>query len=370
MKPGYVCTDCFLEITATEYEKQSNIFCSECGGKLEENTESSSQSVSNTENVISDGLESSPDTTRYIMAAIHGGAISPDVVIDRYEDKHRAKTVELNLDDQKVYKEAKKAKSRGTKFNFLMLFPGLYIIFSLLEFFDSYYYGIEDLFVRVLPALLFVSIAIFIKQLYIDSYIKKFTKNDFNDKSETKEQNVIISGGYSPFLGYGIDLDSWSFTVNLKKTDSHDEKIPEKIDIKELLDTISNKIKKNIYNSNISDKLFVNGKDIRRNKSFLKTILDKPIVDINKDEIDRFIGKSNEYVRHYRAITIPMWNGQVNLTIFLRFTILGDQLYAESRFFLLPPLKENLMLLNNAFTKSVDSSSNMFSFKDTPMNMN
>lgn len=351
MKPTYVCTDCFQEVTAIEYEKQSDIFCSECGGKLEENTQPASQQISDAKGTTNKKSKYMPDTTQYVIAAIHGRVIPPEVVIDRYEDKHRAKTIELNLDDQRIYKEAKKAKSRNTKFNFLMLFPGLYISISALELLNSYYYDIEDMFARVVPALLFVTIAIFIKQRYVDSYIKNIKKQNATDKSNTKEQNVIISGGYSPFVGYGIDMDSWSFTVNLKKIDNP-EKTLEKVDIKELLNTISGKIKQNIHNSNISDKLFVNGKDIRNTKLFMKTIMDKPIVEINHKDVEHLIGKSNEYIRHYRVVTIPMWSGQVNLSIFLRFTILGDQLYAESRFFLLPPLKENFMILDNAFSKS------------------
>ena len=45
MKHGYVCNDCFQEITASEYEKQNDIFCSKCGGKFEEITESTSEDV-------------------------------------------------------------------------------------------------------------------------------------------------------------------------------------------------------------------------------------------------------------------------------------------------------------------------------------
>jgi hypothetical protein len=47
-----------------------------------------------------------------------------------------------------------------------------------------------------------------------------------------------------------------------------------------------------------------------------------------------------------------MWNGQMYLSVFLRFTSTGNQLFAESRFFLLPPSQEKLMLLDKAFASS------------------
>lgn len=39
MEQEYICSDCLREISVTEVEEQSDIFCRECGGKIEKNIE-------------------------------------------------------------------------------------------------------------------------------------------------------------------------------------------------------------------------------------------------------------------------------------------------------------------------------------------
>jgi hypothetical protein len=143
--------------------------------------------------------------THYISAAIHNGTINPQVVIDRLEDVHRADNVELGIDEKELLEEAKKAKTRNTIFSFLMVFPAIYIVLTLFEFFDRYYSGLDALFKMTLPPLLLVAAAVFVKQVSVTSYIKKLANSTLEHSSNENRQNVIISGGYSPFSGYGFD---------------------------------------------------------------------------------------------------------------------------------------------------------------------
>ncbi|MCP4119438.1 MAG: hypothetical protein GY737_29370 [Desulfobacteraceae bacterium] len=292
--------------------------------------------------------------TKYVLAAIHDGAINPQTVIDRYEDTHRAKTIELGIDVKQIYEGAKKAKSRNTITSLLMMFPAGYIIYAGMNFFtNSWYFGFEYLLEMVFPALMAITVCLFVKQMIVNSCLKNITIDETAGQGITSEdQNAIISGGYSPFTGYGFDLDSWSFTVNSKRPGQSADSNPQEIDIKELLEVISKKVKSNISGTELSDRIFVNGKDVRKNKLFLETITSKPNVIVPQEVVDSYIGKSNEDVRHYRVLTIPMWNGQVCLSVFLRFTIIGEQLFAESRFFMISPIKENLMILDNVFSRS------------------
>jgi len=290
--------------------------------------------------------------TQYVSAAIHNGAINPQTVIDRYEDQHKAKSIELSIDEEQIYHEAKKAKSRDTVLSFLMIFPAFYLIGPLIRFFDKRYYGVDDLFEAALPALLLIAIAVFIKQLVVNSCVKNLAKKDSAQNSKNEKQNANISGGFSPFTGYGFDLDSWSFTVNIKRPGGLGNAAPKEVDVNELLESISQRVITNIGSMQLSDQIFVNGKDIRNNKMFLESATSKPVVNVPDEVVNGYIGRADEDIRHYRVLSLPLWNGQMHLTVFLRFTIVGDQLFAESRFFLLPPLKENLMVLDKAFSTS------------------
>lgn len=287
---------------------------------------------------------------QYVSAAIHDGAINHQTIIDRYKDVHKASTIELGIDEEKIYEEAKKVKKRKKIMGLLMIIPAIFIITALTNY-KTYHRIDNDIFTAVLVSLLFIAIALFIEQIYVNSYIKKLSTADVETESNNK-QNAIISGGYSPFTGYGNDLNSWSFTLNIKKSDQFENNTPQNINIKELLDYISTRVKRNINNIEISDKIFVNGKDIRKNKIFMKNITSKPNVHVSADIINENIEKKDKDIRHYRVLTMPMWNGQMYLSVFLRFTLTGKQLFVESRFFLLYPLKDKLMLLDNAFSKS------------------
>jgi hypothetical protein len=124
------------------------------------------------------------------------------------------------------------------------------------------------------------------------------------------------------------------------------------IDQKELLNFITEKVKDNISGIDISDKIFVSGKDVRNNRMFMDSVVSKPKTSIDPKLIDDFIGDTDESIRHYRVFSLPMWGGQMHLSVFLRFTVIGNRMFAEARYFLMPPLKDNLMLLDNIFSKS------------------
>lgn len=277
--------------------------------------------------------------TQYISAVLHDGLINPQVIIDDYENRHKAKVVEVGFDREKIYAEAKKAKERNTIVNFFMIFPALYIItnFSNLD--------LES----IIPICLVVATILFIKQIFINEELKAIAAD--NSEDNINSQNVIISGSYSPFVGYGSDLNSWSFVVDLKKPNAIGNPTNE-INVLEFLDFVSVNIRRNIYDALISDKIFVNGRDIRHNPLFMSSVMSEPNVNVSLQTMVKYIEKSDAHIRHYRHIEIPMWNAQVNLSVFLKFTIQGERLFAEARYFLLSPIKKELMILNNISSRS------------------
>lgn len=281
------------------------------------------------------------NSTQYISAALHDGAINPQIIIDDYENKHKAKVVEVGINKDKIYEEAKKAKTRNSIASFIMIFPAFFIVST---FLDS---GFWD----ALPGFLLVAIVITFKQLFINDKLNSIATNESEYQLDTSNQNVIISGNYSPFVGYGNDLDSWSFTINFKKPSSIGNSTS-KISIEEIINCISNEIKRNIPDTLINNKIFVNGKDIRHNSLFMNSIMAEPIVNVSENDINNYINNCHNNIRHYRHIEIPMWNNQVSLSIFLRCTLQGDQLFFEARYFLLPPIKSDLMILDNALSRT------------------
>ena len=88
----------------------------------------------------------------------------------------------------------------------------------------------------------------------------------------------------------------------------------------------------------VHDKIFVSGRDIRGDSRFLPDPFSRPVAHIDPDEMKEFIGGRSEVVRHYKCIRVISWDGEVVLSIFLRFLKHSQELFIEASYFLLTPL--------------------------------
>lgn len=281
--------------------------------------------------------------TKNIAAATHLGQIDPQLVIDRLEDRHKARLPEVGLDTQMLLAEAKSARMRNGIFASLMLIPTIWIISLIFEYhlIDEGEKSLEEYLLAYLkPAILIAALG-FVKTIVVNSYLRNNLVNSKDTPDDLTRHNAIIFGGFSPFAGYGIDLDGWSFTI-----DTHKPKIdgvaPLDIDQQDFLNHISSVLAKNITAGSIQDKLFVNGLRIRENKQFLSDIKATPTTNIEPSAVEAKIASPEQDARHYRLLSIPLSYGQLFLTFFFRSSMLGGNLFVESRSFLLPPIKPEL----------------------------
>lgn len=284
--------------------------------------------------------------TQNISAAIHLGEIEPQLVIDRLDDRHKARLPELGVDTKHLLEEAKLARIRDAIFALLLLIPALWITSLLFEFHligEGEFTVVEYILQFIYPLLMVAAIG-FIKTLVVNNHLRIKVVNLVENAHNIPLQNVVIFGGFSPFAGYGLDLDGWSFTIDsTKQKDVGSVLIP--FSQIELLNHISKMLHKNIVQSTIDDKLFANGRYIRNNNIFLPNIKASPTSSAGSDVIEEKIGSFDQDARHYRVLSVPLANGEIFLTYFLRSTMLGDNLFIESRCFLLPPIKAELTQL-------------------------
>ena len=172
-------------------------------------------------------------------------------------------------------------------------------------------------------------------------------KEERGDYCDQKEQNVIISGGYSPFQGSGYDIFGWSFTIDLTKPENK-SKPSDELHVRALYrETTESILSLSIPNLRIEDRLLVNGTDIRSNVTLLPDVVSKPITVAPYEFVNKYIDKNDLKIRHYKMIQIPVWEGQLVLTVYFRFLKIGENLFVESRFFLLTPLKDKFLHVDN-----------------------
>lgn len=160
-------------------------------------------------------------------------------------------------------------------------------------------------------------------------------------------ENVIVFGGFSPFAGFGDDLDSWSFTINTTRPIENSSKPTESFTQQELLDFVALQLQNNIQSAFRADLFFVSGRHIRANARFLSSHTAAPVSKIAAEDISAEIGRPDSTWRHYRSLTMPISGGHLALTFFLRSTSIGVNTFIESRCFVLSPIKPDYTSLND-----------------------
>jgi hypothetical protein len=163
-------------------------------------------------------------------------------------------------------------------------------------------------------------------------------------------RNVVVYRGFSPFVESGIDLGGWSFVVRLDKAKKEfgvpTEPVP--FTNSALYCHIRSRINALALDELlIQDKLYVNGRDIRDDRRFLRDPMGPPVATVPSDVLEHFVNNSSETVRHYMATHLIQWKGELVISCFLRVTQPGRNLFVEASYFLLPPVKESYYIVDS-----------------------
>lgn len=165
---------------------------------------------------------------------------------------------------------------------------------------------------------------------------------------ETDARNVTVSGGYTPFVGAGLNMGGWSFTVNLAQPDK--DSVPvQAATVAALYDETGQALGRlGIAGLTVRDELFVDGRDVR-GLGFLtpEGPFQRPRDHVDAQQMARFIDNNDPAVRHYKVIRMQLWGGQVVLSNLYRYVIQGSTLYVEARSLVLPPLDQRFLALQN-----------------------
>lgn len=297
------------------------------------------------------GIDSSTVTTRILMSAAH---LYPndfkDDLKERLAHPYKSPTPEFGIDVKKIYQELENAKGSLLGKSVFLFVVAFFAFFVLIQ--DP-----EDNWGILFPALALTALSEF---LYARSAKKKIRKilTGENEEKNGKDQNdlsygnVTIFGGYSPFVGSGFDLESWSFTINTKEAEDKQEPVLA-ISVSELHERIKERLQSLGFDDvKISDELYINGMDVNSVAHLLPDgRLSKPVKNLDKKYLISKINSNDKKERHYRVARISMWDGQLILSMHYRFLTIEDNLFCEARFFLLPPLKEKYLAINRITSK-------------------
>jgi hypothetical protein len=315
------------------------------------------------------------ETTRYLCAAAQVDRFFRNDILDKLlHDSYRAISVPAGLDLFVVVKHCLGARNRKIIRDVVIVALLIVAALTSLSTVESSTLGAsEDVFTVLLLGVLIRLFSIHFVlawlttgfELWFTRYFviagnllkRNFNPNCIQLRAETdlqlqrklseflKEEdcNAVVYSGFSPFVGSGIDIGGWSFAVNTARTREKLGEINETkpFAVQDLYSHIAISLKKlALERTTIQDKVFVNGQEIRGDQRFLPTPFQRPIMRVSPDEIANLIGSQSDIARHYQCIRIIGWQGEIVLSIFLRFVKLPQSLYMEASYFLLTPLKE------------------------------
>lgn len=293
--------------------------------------------------------------TRKLCAAVHLNASLRDKIIAFGLDPFRLIVNSPDIALKPVLTHALRARRRERNRNYFLFLPALMLVAALIII----VYGDED-GLDALPGVLATAFGIMLLVMIvftIEDYLFVKTKlrpsvfqpdlyePDLVDKVATAEakvcKNVVYYSGYSPFVGYGIDIGGWSFVLDIDRAPetpgaSEQPKDFTEMELYEAIDAQFTSLK--LPNLVLDEKVFYQGNRIRVNFDVLPDFLSHPVPEVSNDIVHQARSNALPGARYYKIIQIRDSNGEVIVTTFIRIQKDEKTLFVEGNYFLLPPV--------------------------------
>jgi len=295
------------------------------------------------------------ETTRYLCAsAFLSGASFREAILKPFREAHRATAPELGADMRLVAQVCKFADRRAIFWAMgfaLFLIPvviltaasspdeavGLYFVLAILAGLLYFVKMYRERYSLIRP---------FLRQTFNPAEVAKKYVSSFEPKAGTvseADQNLVVYGGFLPFVGAGLDLGGWSFAVSTIKPveEIHSSHKPLVFTTSELYSEIEVGIDSlGIEEMHSEDFYFVRGTDIREDREILANEYGHPSQILRPEVASIYKDACDSRIRHYKWIRVEDWGGELIVSMFLRCTLRGNNLFVEMKRFLLTPVAQ------------------------------
>jgi hypothetical protein len=159
--------------------------------------------------------------------------------------------------------------------------------------------------------------------------------------------NVVVFSQYTPFVGYGQPITTWSFAIDTSRPEEGKEVLP--FTVHELNDHLAANVGAlKLPGVHVENLLFVNGADLlygvddRTRDALLPDTAGPPEERVDPGLLHELREDGKGRARPYLAVRVTGWSGELATTLFLRCTLLSDHkmLFVEGSSSLLAPVRE------------------------------
>jgi hypothetical protein len=150
--------------------------------------------------------------------------------------------------------------------------------------------------------------------------------------------NLTLYSKFPPFVGYGGVSTSWSFAVDV--TQPRRGALPKPFSVHEVYDCVKARLSElDLPGMEVTERVFVNGRDIRDDRRFLPDPRTAPVTSISTGLVRELMAKPEERARPYLTISMTGWQGDLVVTTFIRFLLSRSDLFVEAAHTVVPPLR-------------------------------
>ncbi|WP_370119107.1 zinc ribbon domain-containing protein [Streptacidiphilus sp. MAP12-33] len=158
--------------------------------------------------------------------------------------------------------------------------------------------------------------------------------------------NTTVYSGYSPFMGHGEQSDSWSFSLDLKRTGEFGEQ-PTTFDVQELYAHVARRLAElSLPGLQLEERLFVDGDAVADDPRFLPDPFGRPVASVSRELVDRLKREPEDRARVYLAVHATGWRGDLVTSYFIRFARSDSSLLVEGVHTVLCPLREQYRVID------------------------
>ena len=157
--------------------------------------------------------------------------------------------------------------------------------------------------------------------------------------------NVTLYSGFAPFRGYGTGRSNWSFAIDITRPSQsmtrpgHSGK-PVAFSALDVYDYVrAGLLELDLPGVELTDRLFINGRDIREDRRFLPDPGGPPVTSVTPEMMRQLLAEPEEWARPYLTISMTSWQGDLVVATFIRFLVSRTDLFVEAAHHVVPPLR-------------------------------
>ncbi|HEV2782793.1 MAG TPA: hypothetical protein VGX25_25665 [Actinophytocola sp.] len=164
---------------------------------------------------------------------------------------------------------------------------------------------------------------------------------------DAERGNVTVYDGFTPFVGYGPTVSSWSFALPTLRSDaeaSADGQNVVLLDTVELVGYMRDRLSSigtqpdALPGLFLTDRVFVSGDALTAHPTILPDRNQAPRQQLPDEDVTRLAARPHGSARHYLCAQVPSWGGEVVASTFLHFSTDGRLLYLQCDRTILGPL--------------------------------